>query len=62
MSSRALLTTSEREVLADTRGGTEYETTVRTRLRSRLANLEADIEVLEEHEPDVLNKIKEIVC
>lgn len=62
MSTRALLTTNEREVLADTRGGTEYETTVRNRLRSRLANLEADVEVLETHEPDVLNKIREIVC
>lgn len=62
MTERALLTANEREVLAGNRGDEEYRSTVRTRLRRRLEELEVDVEVLSDHEPELLEWVRNVVC
>ncbi|WP_254830472.1 hypothetical protein [Haloglomus salinum] len=32
------------------------------RVRSRIAELETDVEVLEEHHPELLEELREVVC
>jgi hypothetical protein len=60
---RALLTEQERAVLGGTVDASEnYRTTVRSRVRKRLAALEEDIAVLSRHEPTVCAELRAIVC
>jgi hypothetical protein len=59
---RALLTETERAVLARTNDPSEnYVTTVRSRLRERLEELEADVAVLADQEPELLADLREAV-
>ena len=62
MSSRALLTEREREVLAGETGTDAYRATVRSRLRKRLRELEGDIDLLAKHEPELYEQLRKVVC
>lgn len=59
---RALLTETEREQLAGEHGDQRrYEAT--SRLRRRLEDeLTTDIEILEEHNPELLEELRDVVC
>lgn len=59
---RGLLTEYERECLAgEHEKQREYET--RSRIRSRLDGpLRGDIKHLQEHDPELLDEIREVVC
>jgi len=58
---RALLTSRERDALAgeDT---DNYRYKTRTYFRRRLEKLEEDIELLREHDPDLLEDLRDVVC
>jgi hypothetical protein len=60
--SRALITETEREHLAGEHGDRrKYEAT--SRIRSRIADeLTEDVAVLEEHHPELLEELRDIVC
>ena len=58
MSTRALLTDREREVLARRAGSDAYRATVRSRVRNRVDALEEDVEVLATHEPELYEQIR----
>lgn len=58
---RALLTDREREALAGGKSD-NYRYKTRTYFRGRLERLAADIEHLEEHEPELLEELREVVC
>lgn len=58
---RGLLTDRERDALSgDSSDSYRYKT--RTYVRRRLKKLERDVEVLAEHDPDLLEELREIVC
>jgi hypothetical protein len=59
---RALLTETEREQIAGEHGkDRRYQAT--SRVRSRLEDeLPQDIALLEEHHPDLLDELREVVC
>jgi hypothetical protein len=58
---RGLLTESEREAIAgETSDSYRYKT--RSFLRDRIEEVEEDIAVLEEHDPELLNELREVVC
>jgi len=59
---RGILTEYERECLAgEHEKQREYES--RSRVRSRIGGpLAADIAHLEEHDPDLLDELREVVC
>jgi len=59
---RALLTEYEKEAMEGEHGDQRrYE--ARSRFRSRVnENLVAEIAFLEEHEPDLLDDLREVVC
>ena len=60
--SRALITKTEREHIADKNGDRRrYEAVSRVRARMN-DELTQDIEVLEEHHPELLKELREIVC
>jgi len=60
--SRAILTETEREQIAGEHGDKRrYEATSRARARVR-DELAVDIEILREHNPDLLDEIREVVC
>jgi hypothetical protein len=60
---RALLTETERAVLSgEADPSSNYVATVRSRLRGRLGALEADVDVLATHEPDLLAELRAVVC
>ncbi|WP_049984854.1 hypothetical protein [Halobellus rufus] len=61
MTGRALLTKTEREVLTRARGSDAYRSTVRTRLRRRIGELEADVALLEAHEPELLDRLRDVI-
>lgn len=61
MTTRALLTDREREVLAGRAGSDAYRATVRSRVRNRLALLENDVDVLAIHEPELYEELRETV-
>jgi len=62
MGTRALLTETEREHLAEEHGKQrKYETTSRVRRRIE-DELVEDIEVLEENHPDLLDELRDVVC
>ena len=60
--SRALITETEREHLAGEHGDRrKYEAT--SRIRSRIADeLTEDVAVLEEHHPELLEELRDVVC
>jgi hypothetical protein len=61
MASRALLTEREREVLQGDAGTDAYRSTVRSRVRNRLQELETDAELLAIHEPEIYERLKKSV-
>jgi hypothetical protein len=61
MTTRALLTERERDVLARQAGSEAYRATVRSRVRNRLDELEADVDVLATHEPELYERLNEVV-
>ena len=67
MKQRALLTEREREVLQGIDTGTlenptAYRENIRSRLRKRITNLEQDLEILNEHQPDMATDARRAVC
>ena len=58
---RALLTEREREALAGD-GSDSYRYKTRTYFRSRLEQLETDVALLAEHDPELLDELREVVC
>jgi len=59
---RALLTETEREQIAREHGDKRrYEATSRVRRRIQ-DELTRDVEVLEEHHPDLLEELRDVVC
>ncbi len=60
MSSRALLTEREREVLAGRTGSDAYRATVRSRVRNRIDELDIDLALLERHEPELYRRVEEL--
>jgi hypothetical protein len=61
MVTRALLTETERKVLAGEAGNSEYRSTVRSRLRDRLMELATDLRIPEAHEPELLERVRDVV-
>lgn len=60
--SRAMLTEREREQLAGEHGADrKYQATSRARRRIQ-EELTTDIKLLEEHQPDLLAEIRDVVC
>lgn len=59
MTTRALLTDREREVLAGRAGNNAYRATVRSRVRNRMDALEADVDVLATNEPELYERLRE---
>ncbi len=60
---RALMTSTDREYIADGEGVDEnkrYQAV--SRVRDRIDELEADVEVLEEHHPELLEEVRDVVC
>ena len=60
---RAIMTTTDRERItgeADVPDSKRYEAT--SRIRSRIDELETDVEILAEHRPDLLDELREVVC
>ncbi|SDJ86023.1 hypothetical protein SAMN05216226_110128 [Halovenus aranensis] len=60
MTTRALLTDRERDVLAGKAGSDAYRATVRTRVRNRLGELEDDVAVLATHEPELYEQFQAV--
>lgn len=58
---RGLLTESEREAIAG-EASDSYRYKTRSFLRDRLEEVEEDVAVLEEHDPKLLEKLREVVC
>lgn len=58
---RGLLTESERAALAG-ESSDSYRYKTRSFLRDRLEELEADVSVLEEHDPELLEELRGVVC
>jgi len=58
---RGLLTEREREAIAgETSDSYRYKT--RSFLRDRIEKVTRDVEILEEHDPDLLEELQEVVC
>ena len=62
---RALLTEREREVLrgeaTDVEHPTKYRSNTRGRVQTRIQHLHEDLQVLNEHEPELAQQIREAV-
>lgn len=58
---RALLTEREKEALAGD-GSDSYRYKTRTYFRSRLEKLEGDVDMLAEHDPELLDELRDVVC
>ena len=59
---RALLTERDRELLADEDAGNRRYQAV-SEVRSRIKDeLPTDVEILEEHHPELLEELREAVC
>jgi len=60
---RALLTTNDREVLSGEKGDENRRRNVEWEVERRIKDeLASDVEVLEEHHPDLLEELQEVVC
>lgn len=66
MSRRALLTDREREILRgdadDVENLAQYQSKIRTRLKSRLDRFDEDLALLEDVEPEIAANIHDRVC
>jgi len=58
---RGLLTEREREALAG-EDSDSYKYKTRTYFRRRLEKVESDIELLDKHDPELLNELRSVVC
>lgn len=58
---RGLLTEREREELAR-EANTSYKYKTRSVVKQRIEQLEDDVQVLEEHHPDLLKELRDVVC
>lgn len=60
---RALMTSTDREYIA---GGEDVAENKRyqavSRVRDRIDELSEDVEVLEEHHPELLEEVRDVVC
>ena len=60
---RGLLTEREKEILrGDADVSESYEYRVVSRVRSKIKKLEEDIAVLEEHDSDLADELREVTC
>jgi len=61
---RAVMTETDREYISGESDATEHQVQQSvTRVRSRINDeLPQDIEILEEHRPDLLEELREVVC
>lgn len=60
---RGLLTDREREILAGEADVTDnYRYRVVSRVRDKLASLERDVDVLQEHHEGLLDELRDVVC
>jgi len=60
---RAIMSTTDRERIsgeADVENSKRYQAI--SRVRTRIEELETDVEILEEHHPELLNELREVVC
>jgi hypothetical protein len=60
---RAIMTTTDRERISGTAevpDSKRYQAV--SRVRSRIEELETDVEVLEEHHPTLLSELRAVVC
>jgi len=57
---RGLLTERERDALKGEPDSYQYKT--RTYFRRRLEKLKDDVAVLEEHDPELLDELRDVVC
>lgn len=60
--SRALLTETDREYIANRDSNDNKRNQAVSRVRDRLDELEHDVDVLSEHHPELLQEIREVVC
>jgi len=58
---RGLLTENEREALAG-EASNSYRYKTRSFLRNRIERVEEDVKVLAEHDPDLLEELRDVVC
>lgn len=58
---RGLLTESEREAIAG-EASDSYRYKTRSFLRDRIEEVAQDVEILEEHDPELLQELREVVC
>ena len=60
---RAIMTTTDRErIRGEVDIGDEKRYQTVHRVRSRIQELQTDVEVLEEHNPDLLEELRGVVC
>lgn len=61
---RAILTDRERELIAsDDESEKEYQYQAASRVRNKIQDeLTRDVEILEEHHPDLLEELQDVVC
>lgn len=60
---RAIMTTTDRErISGETEVSDERRYQAIHRVRSRIRELETDVEILEDHHPDLLEELREVVC
>lgn len=60
--SRALLTETDREQIAGDVDEENKRYQAVSRVRDRLDGLEQDVEILEEHHPELLSEVRQRVC
>lgn len=58
---RGLLTESEREAIAG-EASDSYRYKTRSFFRDRVEEVAADVELLREHDPELLEELREVVC
>lgn len=60
---RALLTDGERRHISGESGNDQLRYQAVSHVRTRIENeLPTDVEILEEHHPDLLEELREVVC
>lgn len=60
---RAIMTTTDRErIIGEVEVSDEKRYQAIHRVRSRVKELETDVEILEDHHPELLEELREVVC
>ena len=60
---RGLLTSREREILSgDEEVSASYHSRIQTRIRNKIQRLGDDLEILQDHEPDLAEDLQETLC